>query len=825
MIRPIVLSLLLVFFSLKMSAQPQIIKGELDLRNWDFKNQIILDLKGEWEFYWQKFLVSDSQNNTAQKPDGYLKVPGGWDGHPLPKGGTTTGHGFASYKLTIRLPAAPTKLGLFILYSATAHRVSIIDSEGNTIRIMEAGVIGKTKNNYIPSLAPQTASFIGQNDISLIVEIANFQEARGGLWQTPLLGSDIQIFKNRFDEKSVDFFIFGCMLIISLFSLIEYFTRKSEHTPLYFGLLSLMVILMICVRKGYLLEMFTSLHSSFVVYLVNLKIWYLSMVLVAMLFISFYSSLFEELLKNKSILNRLKRLKRFINLAFILYGITIILVTPRLITNIVITNFFYISIVIGFLWVFYALFWIGIKEKNPAAWLSLLALFVFFLSTINDILYSRKIILTANTQQFGYIFFIIQAYVLVRKNYKARSIAEAKARSLLENSPDIVLSIDRNDQLIYLNKPLSNLTNPPSDRPLEDYIGKSIYDSLPQNAHQAIKERINDLFNSGFADMIELKTSFKGQDHWSELRFAPLEEKRKIQEIIVTVTDITRKKNMENELASTQKELIEKAHKAGMAEIAADTLHNVGNVLNSINTSAHLITTALDNRPDKDFSKACEVIKSKLNSLGQFFDEDPMGKKWIEYMFKLDKEFRHIFDQIGNNSERLNEKIAIITEIIMAQQSYTTAASVTADVNIVEIIENALALTQELINDYKIDIIKNFQSVPTIKIQKSKLLHALVNLVKNAAEAMSHLEEERRTLAVKVHQVQSEVLVEIADNGEGIEEDNLTRIFNHGFTTKKEGNGFGLHSTAVYLQEMGASIEVHSEGIGKGATFTLRFQI
>jgi signal transduction histidine kinase len=66
------------------------------------------------------------------------------------------------------------------------------------------------------------------------------------------------------------------------------------------------------------------------------------------------------------------------------------------------------------------------------------------------------------------------------------------------------------------------------------------------------------------------------------------------------------------------------------------------------------------------------------------------------------------------------------------------------------------------------------------------------------------------------------VRIVVADNGVGIPKENLTRIFNHGFTTRKEGNGFGLHSGVLAAKEMGGRLVAAGEGTGHGATFTLK---
>jgi C4-dicarboxylate-specific signal transduction histidine kinase len=98
----------------------------------------------------------------------------------------------------------------------------------------------------------------------------------------------------------------------------------------------------------------------------------------------------------------------------------------------------------------------------------------------------------------------------------------------------------------------------------------------------------------------------------------------------------------------------------------------------------------------------------------------------------------------------------------------------------------------------------------------------LVNLVSNAKYALSSSDKEEKLLTIRIYKHSEERFrIEVADNGVGISEDNLTKIFSHGFTTKEHGHGFGLHSCALAAEEIGGSLTVHSDGVGKGATFTL----
>jgi signal transduction histidine kinase len=88
---------------------------------------------------------------------------------------------------------------------------------------------------------------------------------------------------------------------------------------------------------------------------------------------------------------------------------------------------------------------------------------------------------------------------------------------------------------------------------------------------------------------------------------------------------------------------------------------------------------------------------------------------------------------------------------------------------------------------------------------------------------MEHMEEGApRRMVIRIAPAGTDrTRITVTDNGVGIPPENMARIFNHGFTTKKDGHGFGLHSGANAAKEMGGSLTAHSDGPGKGATFTL----
>lgn len=288
--------------------------------------------------------------------------------------------------------------------------------------------------------------------------------------------------------------------------------------------------------------------------------------------------------------------------------------------------------------------------------------------------------------------------------------------------------------------------------------------------------------------------------------------------------EIKEREKADKRLRAAHEKLVDNAHKAGMAEMAADTLHNVGNVLNSIKTSSSVIREILHDNPEKKLSLVCELIKKNESNIEAFLLKTPDGKKVIEYILMLDNEFKDVFSNISHNTERLHEKINTIAEIVAAQQSYAGTVFQKDSANFIDIIEDALELTSVRLNENGIKISKNFSSVPTLTLQKTKVLHTLVNLINNAIDALLVNDINNRLLDLKVYTEEPDLIMNITDNGAGITEDDLQKIFTHGYTTKENGFGFGLHSSANYLQEMGASIKAYSQGSGKGATFILTFQ-
>lgn len=277
------------------------------------------------------------------------------------------------------------------------------------------------------------------------------------------------------------------------------------------------------------------------------------------------------------------------------------------------------------------------------------------------------------------------------------------------------------------------------------------------------------------------------------------------------------------ELKNTRGELVEKAHKAGMADLATNVLHNVGNILNSVNVSINQIDKVINNSNLKKLKEANAILRNHTNDLDNFILNDPKGKALLQYYLKLEKPFDREYKELKTQKDRLANNVHLIIDVVASQQSYSKAGGVFERVSLDQVVEDTLKLQSGSIERHGMDIQTEFEDTYKVEVEKSKLIHSLVNILKNAKEAMSDNEIGEKKLTLRTWQDSNHVYLSATDTGTGISNEDIKKIFNHGFTTKSDGHGFGLHSCANYMQEIGGEIKVESKGEKQGTTFILQF--
>ena len=281
-------------------------------------------------------------------------------------------------------------------------------------------------------------------------------------------------------------------------------------------------------------------------------------------------------------------------------------------------------------------------------------------------------------------------------------------------------------------------------------------------------------------------------------------------------SEVTERERLQDDLVKTSRVA------SGMAEVATGVLHNVGNVLNTVNLSVHSIEDQSGASRLTHLSQVVDILESHQSALADFLTTDKRGIALPGFLAKVTSFLRAENEEMRDEVKRLVRNIEHIKEIVSTQQNLAKGLGVSDDLDPVSIVEEALSLNKDIFEKHSIELVKEFEGVPTILGDRHKIIQILVNLLTNARDAMQVIDTYRRKITIRIQVMDYEsVGIKIIDSGLGIKPSDLPNIFHHGFTTKADGHGFGLHMSALSAQEMGGSLNVHSEGYGRGAEFTL----
>jgi len=276
------------------------------------------------------------------------------------------------------------------------------------------------------------------------------------------------------------------------------------------------------------------------------------------------------------------------------------------------------------------------------------------------------------------------------------------------------------------------------------------------------------------------------------------------------------------ELKEVHQQLVEAARQAGRAEIATSVLHNVGNVLTSVITSARLAQERVAGLPVEHVGRVATLLDEHQGGLATFLTEDARGMQVRPFLGQLSqhlegerRETLSLLDDVSRYTEHIGT-------IVKLQQDYTRRPQLTEPVSLAELLEDALRINTAALARHQVKVERHLAPLPPVLTDKHKVLMILVNLVSNAKYALDAAPAEDRRLTLTLEAPTPDLVrIVVRDNGAGIPPELLTRIFQYGFTTRQGGNGFGLHASALGAEELGGSLLAHSDGPGRGATFTL----
>lgn len=275
------------------------------------------------------------------------------------------------------------------------------------------------------------------------------------------------------------------------------------------------------------------------------------------------------------------------------------------------------------------------------------------------------------------------------------------------------------------------------------------------------------------------------------------------------------------EVANQQ--LVTTARLAGMAEVSSNVLHSVGNVLNSLNVSVHSVAERVDNAKIADLGSLNDIFQENKNNLSAFFSTDPRASHIADYLQALTDYWQRERATILSETQSILQNVSHIKNIISTQQSLSGNFAMPEQItDIQSSINEAITIAGISLIGKNIQVHKEFEAIKPFSLDKIKLLQILVNLVRNAKDALILSQNEEKVIFIKLYvSDKNTVFLTVGDNGVGIKPQDLAHIFIHGFTTKESGHGFGLHSSAILAQQMGGTLTCKSAGEGTGATFIL----
>ena len=314
----------------------------------------------------------------------------------------------------------------------------------------------------------------------------------------------------------------------------------------------------------------------------------------------------------------------------------------------------------------------------------------------------------------------------------------------------------------------------------------------------------------------------------SELELSRFKILEKNQELETTNSslhvEMSERKKVQAEKEELYQKLVQASRQAGMADVASSVLHNVGNVLTSINVSTDILLKTLKKPMVGDVCRIASMFHEHQDNLEAFLTQDSKGKQIPSYLGMVAESLSGSHQTIQSEIDSLVKKIDHIKQVITSQQDIAHAGDVREATSVEDLMEQALMMGMPEPEKYGIRVVREYAHVPPIMTDRHHVLQILVNVITNAKNAMVEYPANSHCLTVRIGlpaDRTGSVRFEVTDTGGGIKAEHLPRLFAQGFTTRKAGHGLGLHSAAISAKNLGGTVQARSAGEGHGATFML----
>ena len=761
---------------------PRAEKGVLDLSTWDLKKDGPVALNGEWEFYWQEHWAPDYFPEETQPAfNGYIEVPGTWNDFIVNKE-KIAGTGYATYRLSIQLANTGQKLAFKILDMAAAFTMYV-----NGEQLISSGIPGKTPQLTVPQFYPQVVKFDpGDKKIEIVIHVSNFHHRKGGAWEPILLGLSEDMWQIREKALNLNFFLFGGILMMGFYHIGLFIFRTKEKSTLYFGIFCFLIAVR-CLVTGerYLINIMPGFSWE-----IHTKIAYLTFYAGVPIFAMYFRYVFP------------KEISKYVIFAVSIIGglfSAIVLFTPaRIYTHT--APLYQIFTLAASCYAFYILV-LALKQKLPGSLVCFTGFVILFLTVVNDILYSNLLIRAGYLIQLGFFFFIFSQATLLsirfskafetvelqhrqlekanaacmnenierKRTEEALRQSEEKYRLLVQNANDAI-AVAQDGMICFVNPKGTELSGYSSQELKAQPFINLVH---PQDRELVRKNYRLTLSGESIPDRYAFRIIRKdGSIRWAEVSAVRIRWKNQSATLSI-LHDITDKRRMEEELIKSQK-------LESIGILAGGIAHDFNNFLAGIMGNISLAKIELDKN-----GKAYQL-------LDQAEKASERAKALTGQLLTFSKGGAPI------------KKITTISDIIIDCSTFALRGSkVKCDFNL-----------------------------PTnlwpVEIDEGQINQVIQNIIINADQVMPR----GGTIKISAKNIMVEtdsglplypgkyVKITFQDQGSGIPEVNLNKIFDPFFSTKQTGNGLGLTTAYAVIKRHDGHIIVNSK-VGTGTTFDI----
>ena len=752
--------------------KPKVNKGVINLSDWNFQNNGTIQLFGDWEFYWNKLLSpEDFKVDQTDNLTGFVNVPGSWNYYKN-KDGPFSGHGYATYRLKIKLKKNKT-YALRILPISTAYRVWIDE------KVYSVGKVGKSLNEMIPDFAVKTIQFHPDNpETRIVLQVSNFFHRSGGPWRSIEIGLSQQIINQRIISAGFDLFLIGAILIMGLYHFGLYILRKKDITTLYFGLLCVVAVIRTLMTSEHI---FYFLFPEFN-WLIAYKFEYLSFYISIPLAVLFINNLFPD--------ESVKATSQICISVSIVFSLIVLFTQPQIFTHTVI-SYEYIA-VISMLYIIFVIVRAALRKRSGAILVAIGSI-VAIATLVNDIFYANEVISSFYMAPTGILFFILfHSLNLSMKTSSAFNNMESiekKYRSMFENSLDGILQVSFIDETFIANPALAQMLGYSSPERFPRFVKKTwakVFADAGVCDQYLNKLRIE-------KQVAEFEAEFlckNGSSIWVSINSkAETDKNNNISKIDSIVHNITHRK--EKEILEAKMLQVQKME--AMGYLAEGIAHDFNNIISAISSNVHILLmdkSSLGKKETIKFKNIIDACDRATGLISQILTFSRKNKKENFKLIRLDSIIKEVTRFIRNT----------IPENIKIEQNISPKSF--------RIISDSTQIYQVIMNLY-------YNAIDAMGNNGGALKVSLLPVEKEDMKTSTGFLKKGDYIELS-----------ITDTGEGISSDIIKKIFDPYFTTKAQGKGTGLGLATVHGIVKSHEGEIQVDSIkGKGTSFKIYFPI